>query len=447
VCGSELQQTQLYIAREQLRDLYKAKANVLSRETSVHKPIVSNLSPTDHGNQPRLPIHLIRPTTITKMDPFSYPQSKDLNDGLWSPYQYEIPSMFSGVPEPGSSAVTDDQALSVEASLFSHHPSDDTGGVETSSGFQPDSSVHREVEQRNVMTSSSPQPATNRGGRVRRSTRLGDRAPSYTAFFKPVEAFDEGSEDDASAKVRTRRIDGSGGVPSKRHVSSWPSDSYTETEAYTDAGSVRGNRSAMTGNFSIQTHTSGFVSLVSHNQINNNRVALFPRDEPFLVETPTGWCQVTFAARSGVKTGEEWRGLRSRLTECMHAIGRDDPQCTLTGQVYSHCQDILTLLSTSKDFRTMTDTTFSAAINRSLLWAKEALPVSQSSALKRAFSVREQETVKWLQSCLSALLQSHQLAESKRQDRDGFVWPDYVKVANIVYLGENKPAALSPPMI
>jgi hypothetical protein len=82
-----------------------------------------------------------------------------------------------------------------------------------------------------------------------------------------------------------------------------------------------------------------------------------------------------------------------------------------------------------------------------LLWAKEALLVSQNSASKRAFSVREQETEKWLQSCLSALLQSHQLAESKRQDRDGFVWPDYVKVANIVYLGENKPAALSPPMI
>jgi hypothetical protein len=443
VCGSELQQTQLYIAREQLRDLYKAKANVLSRETSVHKPIVSNLSPTDHGNQPRLPIHLIRPTTITKMDPFSYPQSKDLNDGLWSPYQYEIPSMFSGVPEPGSSAVTDDQALSVEASLFRHHPRDNTGGVETSSGFQPDSSAHREGEQRTVMTSPSPQPATNRGGRVRRSARLGDRAPSYTAFFNPVEAFDEGSEDDESAKARTRRIDGSGGVPSKRHVSSSPSDSYTEMEAYTDAGSVGGNRSAMAGNFSIQTHTSGFVSLISENQIRTNRPALFPRDEPFFVQTPTGWCAVTFTARAGVKTGEEWVGLRNRLTECMRAIERDDQQCTLTGQVYSHCRDILALLSTSKDFRTMTDTTFSAAINRSLLWAKEALLVSQNSASKQAFSVREQETVKWLQSCLSALLQSHRLAESKRQDGNDPIWPDYVKVGNIVYLGEDKPTVLA----
>jgi hypothetical protein len=353
------------------------------------------------------------------MDPYYYPQhEEDIGDRLWSPFQYEIPSMFSGVPEPGSSAVTDDQALSVEASLFSHYPSDNTGDLETST-------VH------------------NRGGRVRRSARLGDRAPSYTAFFKPVEAFDEGSEDDASAKVRTRRIDGSGGVPSKRHVSSSPSDSYTETEAYTAAGSVGGNRSALTGNFSIQTHTSGFVSLVSHNQINNNRVALSPRDEPFYVKTPTGWCQVTFTARAGVKTGAEWVGLRSRLTECKHAIKRDDPQCTLTGQVYFHCQDIVTLLSTSKDFRTMTDTTFSAAINRSLLWAKEALLVSQNSASKRAFSVREQETVKWLQSCLSALLQSHRLAESKRQDGNDPIWPDYVKVANIVYLGEDKPTVLS----
>jgi hypothetical protein len=378
------------------------------------------------------------------MDPYYYPQhEEDIGDGLWSPYQYEIPSMFSEVHEPGSSVITDDQALSLEASLFSHHPSDDTGGVETSTGFQPDSSVHREVEQQTVMTSPSPQPAINRSGRVRRSTRLGDRAPSYTAFFKPVEAFDEGSEDDASAKVRTRRIDGSGGVPSKRHVSSSPSDSYTETEAYTAAGSVGGNRSALTGNFSIQTHTSGFVSLVSHNQINNNRVALSPRDEPFYVKTPTGWCQVTFTARAGVKTGAEWVGLRSRLTECKHAIKRDDPQCTLTGQVYFHCQDIVTLLSTSKDFRTMTDTTFSAAINRSLLWAKEALLVSQNSASKRAFSVREQETVKWLQSCLSALLQSHRLAESKRQDGNDPIWPDYVKVANIVYLGEDKPTVLS----
>lgn len=378
------------------------------------------------------------------MDPYYYPQhEEDIGDRLWSPFQYEIPSMFSGVPEPGSSAVTDDQALSVEASLFSHYPSDNTGDLETSTVHQSASSVHREVEQQTVMTSSSPQPATNRGGRVRRSARLGDRAPSHTAFFKPVEAFDEGSEDDASAKVRTRRIDGSGGVPSKRHVSASPSGSYTETEAYTDAGSVGGNRSALTENFSIQTHTSGFVSLVSHNQINNNRVALFPRDEPFYVETPTGWCQVTFTARAGVKTGAEWVGLRSRLTEYMHAIKRDDPQCTLTGQVYSHCRDIVALLSTSKDFRTMTDTTFSAAINRSLLWAKEALLVSQNSASKRAFSVREQETVKWLQSCLSALLQSHRLAESKRQDGNDPIWPDYVKVANIVYLGEDKPTVLS----
>jgi hypothetical protein len=377
------------------------------------------------------------------MDPYYYLDPEEGDD--WTPNRYEVPSMFSRVSDLRSPSK--DEALAPNVDMPSQHQtSKHSVGLSTSTGFRPVFSAHRDVEQRPVMTSLSPQPASNGTGRLRRSTRLGDSAPSYTAYFKPVEAFDEGSEGDESAsrvaKVRTRRTGGSGRVPSSRHVSSSPSDIYTEPEAYTVVGSVGGSRSAMTGNFSIQSHMSGFVSLASNNPVRTNRPALFSRDERFFVENPTGWCQVAFTARSGVKTGEEWQGLRSRLTDCMRAIERDDRQRALTGQVYTHCQTVLALLSESKDFRTMTDTNFSAAINRSLLRLKDAHLVSRNSASKRAFSA-EQETVKWLQSCLSALLQSHQLAECKRQDGSDPIWPDYVKVADIVYLGENKPAGLS----
>lgn len=355
----------------------------------------------------------------------------------WTPDTYEVPSMFSGVYEPQT--LPEDEALAPNADIPNQHQaSEESDGLSTSTGFRPDYSAHREVVQQSATTPPSPQPANTGTGRLRRSTRLGERAPSYTAYFEPVKAIDDGSEDDISALTvagaRTR-------VPSRRHVSTSPSDIHTDREAHTDTGSFGGSRSAMTGSFSIQTHTSGFVSLVSHKQFNNNRVALFPRDERFFVETPTGWCQVTFTARSGVKTGEEWGGLRSRLTDCMRAIKNHDRQFALTGQVHAHCGAVFALLTESKDFRTMTDTNFSAAINRGLLRLNDALLVAQNPASKRVFSP-EQDTVKWLQSCLSALVQSHQLAESKRQDGNDPIWPDYVKVSDIVYLGKDKPPVL-----
>lgn len=363
------------------------------------------------------------------MDPYYYPQhEEDIGDGLWSPYQYEIPSMFSGVGEPGSSVVTDDQAQSVNASIYSQQPSENAEDIPTIDGFPPEIPIHGETQRR-------------------RSTRLRNRPQTdFGGYFAPVAELEPSSEEDGSfdmAEERKPRPRKPHRMPARSLGRSVMSEISSE-QTSSGSRSVGDSSSAMTGNFSIQTHTSGFVSLASNNPVRTNRPALFPRDEPFFVETPTGWCAVTFTARAGVKTGEEWAGLRIRLTECMHAIKRDDPQCTLTGQVYSHCWEILALLSTSRDFRTMTDTTFSAAINRSLLWVKEALVASQNSASKRVFSVREQETVKWLQSCLSALLQSHQLAESKRQRGNGSIWPDYVKVANIVYLGEHKPSVLSP---
>jgi hypothetical protein len=125
----------------------------------------------------------------------------------------------------------------------------------------------------------------------------------------------------------------------------------------------------------------------------------------------------------------------------MRAIKNHDRQFALTGQVHAHCGAVFALLTESKDFRTMTDTNFSAAINRGLLRLNDALLVAQNPASKRVFSP-EQDTVKWLQSCLSALVQSHQLAESKRQDGNDPIWPDYVKVSDIVYLGKDKPPVL-----
>lgn len=385
---------------------------------------------SDRPRRPLLPIHLNRPNTIAEMDPYYYPESKEdlFDNGLWSRYQYEIPSMFSGVSEPGSLPATFHEAQSVNASLSSQQQSENTEDIPTIDGFPPEIPIHGET------------------GQPRRSTRLRNRSPTdFGRYFAPVAELEPSSEEDGlfdmveEQKYRARKPRR---MPARSLVSSSISEVFSE-QASSSSRSVGDTSSAMTGNFSIQTHRSGFVSLVSESHIRTNRPALFRRDEPFFVENPTGWCAVTFTARSGVKTGEEWAGLRIRLTECMRAIERDDRQCTLTGQVYSHVRDILALLSTSRDFRTMTDTTFSAAINRSLLWAKEALLVSQNSASKRAFSVREQETVKWLQSCLSALLQSHCLAESKRQGGNDPIWPDYVKVANIVYLGEHKPIVLS----
>ena len=258
------------------------------------------------------------------MDPYYYPQHEEdlFDDGLWSPYQYEIPSMFSGVPEPGSSAVTDDQALSVNASLSSQQQSENTEDIPTIDGFPPEIPIQGET------------------GQPRRSTRLQNRPQTdFGGYFAPVAELEPLSEEDGSfdmAEERKPRPRKPRRMPARVLASSLTAEISSE-QASSGSRSVGDTSSAMTGDFSIQSHTSGFVSLVSDNQTNTNRLALFPRDEPFFVETPTGWCQVTFTAPSGVKIGEEWQGLRSRLTECMQAIGRDDPQCTLTGQVYSHC--------------------------------------------------------------------------------------------------------------
>lgn len=167
----------------------------------------------------------------------------------------------------------------------------------------------------------------------------------------------------------------------------------------------------------------------------------FRKADSYYVETTTGWSKVTFIVRADVNTKAEWKALGSRLQECLDWIYRcDDKNHTLTGQLHVHCKDILERLGTSESFRVLTNTAFSEGIKRSLVMTSEALQLLYVSIPKQSLSAGKKNHMVELESCLSALIQSHELAETMR--RAEVPWPDNVKVANIEYMGKNKPACL-----
>jgi hypothetical protein len=193
--------------------------------------------------------------------------------------------------------------------------------------------------------------------------------------------------------------------------------------------------------FSVTPLSNGFVLLSSLKKIRSRMTTPFRKADSYYVETTTGWNEVTFIARADVNTKAEWKALGSRLQECLDWIDRcDDGNHTLTGQLHVHCKDILERLGTSESFRVLTNTAFSEGIKRSLVTTSEALESLCFSIPKQSLSAGNKTHMVELESCLSALIQSHELAETMRGAE--VPWPDNVKVANIEYLGKNKPACL-----